>query len=62
MTIYEKVKEKAQEQNKSIAAVEVAANIANGTIAGWKTGRPYAETLFKVASVLGCSVEELMPD
>lgn len=60
MTLYDKVKELAIKANISIAALEVKANVANGTIAGWKTGKPYAETLKKVADALGVSIEELL--
>lgn len=62
MTVYEIVKAKAEQANETIASLERKADIANGTIAGWKTGRPYAETLKKVADVLECKIEELMPD
>ena len=57
MTIYEKVKELAEKQNKSIAGVEKEAAIANGTISGWRSGKPLAETLNKVARVLGVSID-----
>ncbi len=60
--IYELVKARAEQLAKSIAAVEVEAGIANGTISGWRTGsRPYAETLQKVAVVLDCTVDDLLP-
>lgn len=62
MTTYDKVKAFAEKQQKSIASIEIAAGVANGTISGWKTGRPYAETLQKIAIVLGCQMEELLPD
>lgn len=61
MNTYEKVKQIAGGKI-SIAALEAEAGIANGTISGWKTGKPYAETLYKVATVLGCTVEDLLPD
>lgn len=61
MTLYETVKEKAESIGKNISVVEKEAGIANGTIAGWQTGRPYAETLKKVADALGVKMEELMP-
>ena len=60
--IYELVKARAEKVGKSIAAIEVEAGIANGTISGWKYGsRPYAETLQKVAMVLGCRIDDLLP-
>lgn len=57
MTLYDKVKEKATEQGKTIAALESEAGVANGTIAGWKTGKAYAETLAKVARALSVTVD-----
>lgn len=60
MSIYDKVKALAEKQGKKIANVEAEAGIANGTISGWKTGKPYAETLKKVADVLQISIEELL--
>lgn len=60
MTLYDKVKAKADEMGKTIMAVETEAEVANGTISGWKTGKPYAETLAKVARVLETTVDELL--
>lgn len=60
MTIYDKVKELATKKNLSIAAVEAKADVANGTISGWRNGRPYADTLRKVARVLEVPIEELL--
>lgn len=60
MTLYDKVKELAVKAGLSIAALEAKADVANGTIAGWKNGRPYAETLKKVADALEVSIEELL--
>lgn len=57
MSIYDRVKAKADEAGKTISAVEAEAGVANGTIAGWKNGKPYAETLAKVARVLGETVD-----
>lgn len=62
MNTYEKVKKYADENATTIAAIEAAAGVANGTIAGWKSGRPYAETLHKVAGVIKCQIEDLLPD
>ena len=62
MTLYEKVKERADAINMPISVLETEAGVANGTISGWKDGRPYAETLKKVADVLGTSMDELMQE
>ena len=60
MTLYDKVKALADKEGISIAALEARAGVANGTISGWKTGKPYAETLKKVAGELGKKVDDLI--
>jgi transcriptional regulator with XRE-family HTH domain len=60
MSVYSAVKKRADGMNLAICEIEKRAKIANGTIGGWKTGRPYAETLQKVAKVLGCTIEDLL--
>lgn len=60
MTIYDKVKKLADSSGIKIATLEAKAGVANGTISGWKEGKPYAETLKKVADVLGVTIDEVM--
>ena len=60
MVNVELIKEKAESLGLNISQLEVKDGIANGTIGGWKTSKPYAETLLKVAKVLKCTVDELM--
>lgn len=62
MSVYNAVKARADGMNVSIAELEKRAEIANGTIGGWRSGKPYAETLRKVADVLGCTVNELQDE
>lgn len=62
MTIYDKVKEIADEKNMPISALESEAGLSNGTIGGWRSAKPYAESLQKVAGVLGVSIEDLLTD
>ena len=62
MDIYSAVKTRADRMNISIAKLEKRAEVANGTIGGWRNGKPYAETLRKVADVLGCTVNELQDE
>lgn len=62
MTTYEKVKNRATVLNKPISSIEAEAGIANGTISGWRESRPFAETLGKVAKILGVAIEDLLPD
>ena len=60
MNIYQNVKVRANVLNLPICEIEKRAKIANGTIGGWRTGKPYAETLQKVARVLDCTIEDLL--
>ena len=60
MNIYQNVKVRANVLNLPICEIEKRAKIANGTIGGWRTGKPYAETLQKVAKVLECTIEDLL--
>jgi len=62
MNIWMAVKIRAVRMDLSIADIERKANIANGTIGGWRKSRPYADTLRKVADVLGCTVNELQDE
>lgn len=60
MSIYQNVKTRAKSMELPISEIEKRAGIANGTIGGWRTGKPFAETLQKVARVLGCTIEDLL--
>ena len=62
MGVYENVKQAANNQNISIAALEAKAGVANGTIAGWKNGKPYLETFVKVANALDIPIEVLLEE
>ena len=59
-SIYDRVKARADEEKLTISALEMKAGVANGTIGGWRTGKPLAETLQKVASALECDINELL--
>lgn len=58
--IYENVKAICDKQSMTIQALEQKAGLANGTVGGWRTSKPMAESLLKVASVLGVSMEMLL--
>lgn len=58
--IYNNVKSLCDEQGLTIMALEQRAGLANGTVGGWRTAKPMAESLMKVARVLGTTVDELM--
>ena len=61
MTIYDSVKMLADKKGMSIAEVERAAGIANGTIGKWRTGKPRMETLLKVAEALNEGITVIIP-
>ena len=58
--IYEKIKKLCDEKQITIMELEKTAGIANGTIGKWRNAKPLAETLLKVATALGTTVDELM--
>lgn len=60
MVNIELIKAKAKALGLNISQLESKAGIANGTIGKWNIKKPYAETLQKVAGVLGCTVDELL--
>lgn len=51
---------RASAMGLTFAALERKADIANGSIARWKTSSPTLETISKVAAVLGCTIDDLM--
>ena len=63
MALYDNVKSAADKKGISIARLEQEAEIANGTIGKWRdNGKPFAETLQKVANVLEVSMESLISE
>lgn len=60
MVDVEYIRELARAKGLSIAQLEVQAGVANGTIGGWKTSKPFVDTLSKVAKVLECQIEDLL--
>lgn len=58
--IYDKIKILCDKKKISIAALEKAAGLGNGTIGGWKTSSPTVEKLQAVAKVLGVEVSKLL--
>lgn len=61
MTIYDMVKQAADAEGMSIAELEREAEVANGTVSKWKTGKPRVETLVKIADVLKTDITTLIP-
>lgn len=62
--VYEKVKRFCDENGKSIMAFEKECGLGNGTIGGWNklTARPSADSLLKVARVMGTTIETLLEE
>lgn len=58
--IYDRIKALCDKKKISIAALERAAGIGNGTINGWKTGSPTVDKLQAVAKALGVKVNKLL--
>lgn len=60
--IYENVKRLCTERNITIMELEKACCIANGTVGKWslRNSSPRVETLLRVASYFGVSVDELV--
>lgn len=60
MTIYDKIKNMADDQNISISYIEENTELSNGSISKWKTNSPRVDSLYRVAKFLGCSLDLLM--
>ncbi len=58
--IYENVLKLCQEKGIRIGTLERAAGLGNATIRRWKTATPSVETLKKVATALGVTVNDLI--
>ena len=55
-----KIKELAKEKNLTMKQLESYACIANGAIGKWVTGDARIDKLYRVADVLGTSIDELI--
>lgn len=60
--IYDNVKSLCMKQGLTIMELERKSGLSNGTIGGWRQSKPLADSLFRVASVLNVTVEELMQE
>lgn len=60
--IFDKVVKRAQEKGISINMLESTAGVSSGSIYKWNTVSPTIRNLLKVASVLECSIDELLSD
>lgn len=60
--MFSKIVELCLVQNITIAELERLSGFGNGTIYRWKTSKPGADKLKKVADCLGVSVDYLLSD
>jgi len=60
MTLVSRIKEVAKSQHLSLIDVAIKAGIAENSIYGWTQKTPKADTLSKVADVLGVSTDYLL--
>ena len=60
--IVEKIKERAATNGLTIRKLEIAAELSNGAIARWNEKSPSIDKVFRVAKVLGCTVDELIAE
>lgn len=60
--IYENVKRIAEEKHVSIRALEIQAELANGTISKWQSCSPSVKNLQAVAKALEVSMDELLEE
>ena len=56
----EVIKDKCWDKHVTVAGLERALGIANGTIGKWKNSNPRINNVQKVANFLGCTVDELL--
>lgn len=56
------IKDKCWEKRTTVAGLERAVGLANGTIGKWKDSSPRVDTLKKVADFFECSIDELLKE
>ena len=61
--IYNKIMDYCNKNSLSVSAFEKKCGLANGTVGKWKDGgNPSLETLQKIVSATGISIEEWMKE
>ena len=60
--LYEKIVAVATERGTSIRKIEEECGLSNGSVIKWRTSKPAAESLYKVAKFLGLTVEDLLKE
>lgn len=56
------IKERAKQQKISVREIERRANVSENSIYRWDDAPPSIDKVFRVAKVLGCTVDELLAD
>lgn len=59
MSIVNRIRAEGLNQGLKIASIEKITGLSNGTISKWDKSTPSADSLYKVAKLLGCSMEYL---
>lgn len=54
------IRDKCWDKRTTIAGLERAVGLRNGTIGKWKNSNPRIDNLKKVADFFGCTVDELL--
>lgn len=60
MEITKKIRDKASETGKTIEEIEKEANLSPRTIRRWDEHSPSIDKVYRVANVLGCTVDDLI--
>lgn len=56
------IRDKCWEKRTTIAGLERAVGLHNGTIGKWRKSRPRYDNIKKVADYLGCTIDELVAE
>lgn len=60
--IYENIVRLCKERDIRIAKLEQECDLGNGTIGGWKNGKPRVDLLKRVADFFGVTIDELLKE
>ena len=60
--LYDKVVQYCKKNSIPISVFEKECGLGNATIRGWKTSNPRVDSLQKVATKMGISVDELLEE
>lgn len=60
--LFQKVQDLCKERNISVTKLETSISVGKGTILKWKTMKPKADTLYKVAQFFGLPMEYFLEE